>query len=191
MKKPALLVVSAVVLIGLLLSLTGCPYVVSDLIAGGGNEASQMDVGDVLVCDDGEDLSLGAVMANWTEIEPGVGDFVPTGWAVVDAHAHVALAASDVPQKNGNPRPGRFDFHCDDGEWEDGDAGGWEIELTEAMKTAGTIVVALHLEVMNDQGNADPTDNVYESVWADGTDFDGKNWATYFTYDLGSNPCPD
>ncbi len=183
MKKPALLAVSAVVLTGLLLCLTGCPFVVSDLIAGGGNVKSQVDVGDVLVCDDGGYLSVGAIMGNWDGAT-----FEPTGWTVLDAHLHVALAAADMPQKNGNPRPGKFDFQYGDGEW-DVEGGGWEIELTSAMQTAGSVAIALHLEVVNDQGTGGPADDVYESVWADG-DFDGRNWATHFIYELDSNPCP-
>ena len=45
--------------------------------------------------------------------------------------------------------------------------------LTQAMKDAGTVYIALHLEVVDDQGTEDLSDDIYESVWADGPDFAG------------------
>ena len=175
--------------------MTACDQVETNLIAGGGNPASETDVGDAVVFDDGDYLYLGALMANW--IGPTNEDWEESGWYILDAHAHVAVNATDIPQtKKGNPRPGKFDLHFEDGEWEEenGDeiiGGGWEIMLTQAMKDAGIVYIALHLEVVNDQGTEDPSDDVYESVWAAGTDFAGKNWATYFEYELGSNEPPD
>jgi hypothetical protein len=174
--------------LGLALSIIACDQVETDLIAGGGNPASETDVGDVVVWDEGDYLYLVAMMANWID-----DDWEESGWNILDAHAHVAVNATDIPQKNGNPRPGKFDLHFEDGEWEEEDgeeiiAGGWEIMLTQDMKDAGTVYIALHLEVVNDQGTEDTSDDVDESVWADGPDFTGKNWATYFEYELGSNP---
>lgn len=193
MKRLLTLVGLIVLILGLALSMTACDQVETDLIAGGGNPASETDAGDVAVWDDGDYLYLIAVMANW--IGPTDEDWEESGWKILDAHAHVAVNATDIPQKNGNPRPGKFDLHLEDGEWEeDGDeiiGGGWEIMLTQAMKDAGTVYIALHLEVVNDQGTENPSDDVYESVWADGPDFNGKNWATYFEYELESNPPPD
>lgn len=193
MRRIITLVGSIVLILGLALSLIACDQVETDLIAGGGNPASETDVGDVAVFDDGDYLYLVAVMANW--IGPTDEDWQESGWKILDAHAHVAVNAADIPQKNGNPRPGKFDLHFEDGEWEeDGDeiiAGGWEIMLTQAMKDAETVYIALHLKVVHDQMNEDPSDDVYESVWADGPDFAGKNWATYFEYELGSNSPPE
>lgn len=190
MKRIITLLGTIALILGLALSITACDQVETDLIAGGGNSASETDVGDVVVWDEGDYLYLAAVMANW--IGPTDEDWEESGWRIVDAHAHVAVNTTDIPQKNGNPRPGKFDLHFDDGEWEEDEeatiAGGWEIMLTQAMKDAGTVYIALHLEVVNDQDTADTLDDVYESVWADGPDFIGKNWATYFEYELGSNP---
>ena len=186
MKRLATLVVLIVLILGLALSITACSQVETDLIAGGGNPASETEVGVVAVWDNGYNLTLVAVMANWTG-----DDWQPTGWKILDAHAHIAVNSTDIPQKNGNPRPGKFDLHLEDGEWYEDDGivfGGWNITLTQSMKDAGTVCVALHLEVVNDQGNENPADDVYESVWADGPGFAGKNWATYFEYELGSNP---
>lgn len=190
MRKSGILIMSIVLILGLALSMIACDQVETDLIAGGGNPASETDVGDVVVWEEGDYLYLVAVMANW--IGPDAEDWEESGWNILEAHAHVAVNATDIPQKKGNPRPGKFDLHYEDGEWEeDGEtviAGGWEIMLTQAMKDAGLVYIALHLEVKNDQGTEDPSDDVYESVWADGLNFTGKNWATYFEYELGSNP---
>lgn len=187
MKRSGKLIGSIVLILGLALSMIACDQVETDLIAGGGNPASETDVGDVAVWEEGDYLYLVAVMANWID------DWEESGWNILDAHAHVVVNATYIPQKNGNPRPGKFDLHFEDGEWEEEDeeeiiAGGWEIMLTQPMKDAGTVYIALHLEVVNDQGTEDTSDDVYESVWADGPDFAGKNWATYFEYELGSNP---
>ena len=194
MRRSVKLIGSIALILGLALLMISCDQVETHLIAGGGNPASETDVGDAVVFDDGDYLYLGAVMANW--IGPTNEDWEESGWYILDAHAHVAVNATDIPQtKKGNPRPGKFDLHFEDGEWEDENGGimggGWEIMLTQAMKDAGTVCIALHLEVVNDQGTEDPSDDVYESVWADGPDFAGKNWATYFEYILGSNEPPD
>ena len=194
MKRSGILIGSIVLILSLALSMIACEQVETDLIAGGGNPASEVDVGDVVVFNSTDHLYLLAVMANW--IGPDVEDWEESGWSILEAHAHVAVNATDIPQKKGNPRPGRFDLHFEDGEWEEenGDeiiGGGWEIMLTQDMKNAGIVYIALHLEVVNDQGTEDPSDDVYESVWAAGTDFAGKNWATYFEYVLGSNEPPE
>ena len=186
MRRSVKLIGSIVLILGLALSMMGCDLVETHLIAGGGNPASETDVGDVLVWNGTNNLTLVVMMADWVDM-----DWEPSGWKILDAHAHVAVNATDIPQKKGNPTPGRFDLHFEDGEWyeEEGiEFGGWAIDLTQAMIDEGTVCIALHLEVVNDQGNGDPSDDVYESVWAAGTDFAGKNWATYFEYELGSNP---
>ena len=200
MKKKLIPMMSIGLILILAFSATACEpifpsaYIVANATAGGGNEASQVDVGEVLVADDGIDyLYILAVMGNW-EGPTGEEEFVLTDWEIIDAHAHVAVSAGDIPQKKGNPRPGKFDLHYEDGEWTDDEGlqdgkiiqGGWMIELTQAMIDAGTVYIALHLEVLNDNGTPEITDDVYESVWANGTDFSGKNWATYFTHVLGA-----
>jgi len=196
MKRRWISILSIALILILALTVTACEQIVTDLIAGGGNEASEIDAGDTLVWDDGTDyLYILAVMANW--IGPGDEIWEETDWRIVDAHAHVALEPNDIPQtKKDNPIPGKFDLQYEDGEWElDEDdmvvMGGWEIPLTQAMIDADPLYIALHLEIVDDQGTEDIEDDIYESVWADGTDFEGKNWATYFEYVIGTNPEPE
>lgn len=69
----------------------------TDLIAG--NPKNQVnDVGDVLVWNDGTNLSVQYVIdtAGWE------------GWGITKTHLHVANSLDQIPQKNGNPIPGQF-----------------------------------------------------------------------------------
>jgi hypothetical protein len=73
----------------------GDPFA-TDLIAGGGNSASATDVGDVLVWNDGDTLYVQYV--------------VTAPWCLTETHLHVAISLEGIPQKNGNPPPGKFDY---------------------------------------------------------------------------------
>jgi hypothetical protein len=75
----------------------GDPFT-TDLIAGGGNEASAIDVGDVLTWNDGEYLYVKYVI---TDID----------WCIVETHLQVATQLDTIPQKNGNPIPGKFTYN--------------------------------------------------------------------------------
>jgi hypothetical protein len=70
---------------------------VTDLTAGGGNIKSAMDVGDVLVWNDGENLYVKYVVAD-------------EDWCLTETHLEVATQLEDIPQKNGNPPPGQFTY---------------------------------------------------------------------------------
>ena len=62
------------------------------LIAG-----QTIDVGDVLVWNDGDYLYVKYVVdAEY--------------WCLTETHLHVATSLEDIPQKNGNPPPGKFDY---------------------------------------------------------------------------------
>jgi hypothetical protein len=69
------------------------------LIADGGDETSAIDVGEVLVWNDGNTLYVQYV--------------VTAPWCLTETHLHVFLdniGYTDVPQRNGNPPPGQFDY---------------------------------------------------------------------------------
>jgi len=70
---------------------------VTDLIAGGGNPKSAVDVGDVNVWNDGDNLYVKYVVD-------------ASGWCLTETHLHVATSMEAIPQKNGNPPPGQFDY---------------------------------------------------------------------------------
>lgn len=154
------------------------PYIV-DLIAGGGNVKSAMDVGDLRIWNDGESLHV----LYWIEDED---------WCLTETQLQVFLddaGFSDVPHKNGNPIPGRFGFR------------GWHAyycvtTVHYSLPTPGAagteIKIAAHGVVMS--GMWGRCDLVDETIWAAVTEYDngnlvgldfpfpGKNWATYVKY---------
>jgi hypothetical protein len=67
---------------------------VTDLMAG-----QNMDVGDVKVWNDGDNLYVKYVTED--------------GWCLTETHLHVATSLGDIPQKNGNPPPGQFDYQME------------------------------------------------------------------------------
>ena len=68
-----------------------------DLIAGGGNEKSEIDAGDVLVWNNADYLYV---------------KFVTTApWCLLETHVAVGDLLEDIPQtKKGNPIPGNFAY---------------------------------------------------------------------------------
>jgi Ca-activated chloride channel family protein len=142
------------------------PYV-TDLIAGGGNPKSAIDVGEVVVYNDLDYLYVKYKTTG--------------GWSMTETHLHVATSANAIPQKNGNPTPGQFAYSNDHNpavtEFE------YKIPWTWAAGT--TLYIAAHAVVQKQVGLDTECTPIYqtETAWADGDDFPGKNWATYFEYE--------
>ncbi len=106
---------------------------VTDLIADGGDPSTEIDAGDLLVWNDEENLYV-KYSANVSE-----------GWYIVETHLHVASAASVVPQKNGNPSPGKFDYKTEhDPAVEDYT---YTIPLGD-LEVGDDVVIAAHAEVI-------------------------------------------
>ena len=140
------------------------------LIAGGGNEKSAIVVGTVHVwiCDD------------YLKVKYDLTD----GWLLAETHLHVADSWEEIPQKNGNPIPGKFDYKMEhDGVSEFT----YSIPLAD-LGDVDCVFIAAHAVVYNSCGC-----DCYmeETAWADGDchvegfDFPGRNWATGFKYCLG------
>lgn len=71
---------------------------ITDLVAGGGNPKSAVDIGDVLVWNDGENLYVKYVVTDGA-------------WCLTETHLEVALFLEDIPQtKKGSPIPGHFTY---------------------------------------------------------------------------------
>ena len=148
----------------------------TDLIADGRD--LEIDVGDVLVWNDGTTLYVKYV--------------VNDPWCLTETHLQVATSLDEIPQKNGNPIPGKFEennkhdcitevvymYNLFGKEWD------FEDEL----------YIAAHAKVQNDSVPVEwdldnnPISWWTESAWAYGADFAGKNWATYFTYTVQQLP---
>lgn len=114
-------------------------------------------VGDVEVSDDDNFLYIKFSTVN---------DFCLT-----ETHLHIAENEEDIPQKNGNPIPGKFEYK------EEHDCvkeNTYEVPIAWAQGTQ--LAIAAHAEVCK-AGKQN-----CESAWEAGIGFPGKNWATYFTY---------
>lgn len=142
---------------------------VTDLIAGGGNPNSAIDVGEVIAWND-EDFLY--VTYNTTD-----------DWYITETHLHVADSLEGIPQtKKGNPIPGQFDYG-DEYDYDDGmTTVTYTIPWTWSPGT--TLYIAAHAVVQKLIGYDEEGNPIYqiETAWGDGEDFPGKNWATYFEY---------
>ena len=125
-----------------------------DLIA-----ARHYDVGDVIVWGDGSYLYIKY--------------FITEDCCVLEeTHLAVATTPEGIPQKRGNPIPGRFEFKMEHippvKEYT------YVIDLNRWTPST-LLFLAAHAEVMCPCYGR-------ESAWGDGYEFAGSNWATYFTY---------
>ena len=77
----------------------------TDLIAGGGNPKSAIDVGEVLVWNGGEELCVKYELSE---------EALAEGWFLTETHLAVATDPDDIPQKKGNPISGHFAYGDDD-----------------------------------------------------------------------------
>jgi hypothetical protein len=105
------------------------------------------------------------------------------GWEVNclgETHVHVATSLDGIPQRNGNPTPGQFDYGMDHG-------------CTTRMYThviplgdtgVGTeLIIAAHA-VVNGPGLYDETAWGVYCGHVDQYSFPGKKWATYIEYTI-------
>jgi hypothetical protein len=96
-------------------------------------------------------------------------------WRITETHLHVADSLEGIPQKNGNPPPGKFDYK---GEHDCVTKVTYKIPL-DCWDCNDILYIAAHAVVGHD-----------ETAWGCGPDgdgcleFPGKNWATYLIYTL-------
>lgn len=103
------------------------------------------------------------------------------GWLLSEVHLHVAESLSGIPQKNGNPIPGQFQYKSVFNPLTDSAI--FEIPLDDFLGTS--LFIAAHAVVvrLNSQGGV----LARETGWGHGPGFPGKNWATYIRYQV--QPC--
>jgi len=132
-----------------------------DLIAGGGNEKSAIDVGDILVWNDTD-----YIYVKYSLIE---------GWWLTETHVHIASSMELIPQtKKGNPIPGHFDYKN-----EHDYVSEFQYQIPLSWSLGDQVYIAAHGEVKYIESTSI---EIEESAWASGYEFPGNNWATYFTY---------
>jgi hypothetical protein len=86
----------------------------TDLIADGGDPELAIVVGDVLVWNDVGTLYVKYVITD-------------SDWCLTETHLAVATSLVDIPQKNGNPIPGKFLYQC----YYDEDEGKWVLKIKD------------------------------------------------------------
>jgi hypothetical protein len=156
--KKVLLPVAALVL-SLSMVMPAIADVTAALWAGNG----AIHVGSVTVSNDGSALNV-------------TYDITLGGWLIAETHVAVGESVEDIPQTNsGNPKIGHFDSSSEH------DPGVITVTHTIPLDgMTGTIVIAAHAVVYN------PEIPQEETAWArkcgEQLEFEGNNWATYFTY---------
>lgn len=97
-------------------------------------------------------------------------------WVIEEVHLAIATSLADIPQtKKGNPRPGQFPLKATY-------LPGVSSATLCAPFTTGLdeLFIAAHAVVSGTPGGA--YSGQEETGWADGFDFPGANWATYFRF---------
>ncbi|MHC4943289.1 MAG: hypothetical protein ACYTG7_09755 [Planctomycetota bacterium] len=139
------------------------PYV-TDLIA-----AQHYDIGEVTVWND-EDFLYVKYEITWY-------------WVYfLEVHCHVATSLEGIPQNNGNPIPGQFDYQnvFDRKEQEFT----FQIPMDPAWVNGTELYVAAHATVIAVCG-------LTETAWGDGIPFQGlDSWGMYFIYTVQLPPGP-
>jgi Ca-activated chloride channel family protein len=141
---------------------------VKDLIAGGGNPKSAIDVGEVVI---------------WNDLDYLYVKYVTTdGWYMTETHLHVADSLSGIPQtKTFNPIPGQFAYPM----VHNPAVQEYMYSIPWTWNPGTTLYIATHAVVQKQIGIDVYGDPVFqeETAWGDCVDFLGKNWASYIIYE--------
>jgi hypothetical protein len=146
------LVMLAVLIPSAVFAHTASNNTVVDLIAG-----QHIDAGDIRVWNDNSYLYVKYITS--------------ADWCLDETHLQVASSLEDIPQANGNPIPGRFEFK------ESHDCVSNFTYTVPLAWDSCELYIAAHAVVKKKSG---PT----ETAWGSGIDFSGNNWATYFIYSV-------
>ena len=130
----------------------------------------------------GQNINVGDVSV-WNDADHLYVKYEATdGWYLIGSHVHFATSLDGIPQKNGNPIPGKFDYAME----HDPEVLEYTYEIDLNGLDPGTVYIATHADVLL----LDRKDKIIqeETAWGDGVDFPGANWATYFTYETDNVP---
>jgi len=118
---------------------------VADIITGGGNAKGATDVGDIYAMHSGNTLTV------MFETEDG--------WAVDGAHIAVAKCVNRIPQSNGNPVPGQFQYHFTFSPTTSG-----ELSMALTIPVGDVHYLAVHLNVRHAIGYNPPDINAFDAA---------------------------
>jgi hypothetical protein len=145
----------------------------TDLIADGGSEETAIDVGDVLVWNDADYLYVKYLITD-------------EDWCLIETHLQVATSLDGIPQKNGNPPPGKFDFAMEHECFTE-----YTYTIPLNWDTGTELLIAAHAEIQTEEiGPEEEIIYVDETAWGAGEDFSGNNWAMYFMYTVQGSSAP-
>lgn len=158
MKKVITILIACIMLVGLNFTVAfanmdnGDSTTVFDLIAG-----KHIYAGNITVWNDADQLFIKYETTD--------------SFCLTETHLEVASNLADIPQKNGNPIPGQFDYksthNCVS-----------NFTYTVPLpKDTCDLYIAAHAVVKKKTGGT-------ETAWGSGYDFSGKNWATYSMYQV-------
>jgi hypothetical protein len=179
----ALFTAVSLILVAQISAHTADDPMVVPLISDGGTQESQDQVGVVKIWNNADSLVVKF------ELDPNAvvqyhdddGNLIEelSGWLLGPTHVHVAESMEDIPQKNGNPPPGKFDHKGDpDSDYEK------EYVIGNTWEAGTELCIAAHAEIfIPDDPTTDIDEYREETGWGDGGgDFPGSNWAKYITY---------
>lgn len=136
-----------------------------NLIIGGGSPKSAMIVREIHVLNDEKEITVKFHLL-----------YGPKGLVLGTTHVHLAVDVKDIPQKNGNPIPGRFDHSKEPDSFNETK---YHIPIPKGLGPGDEVCIAAHAEIMI---VGDRT--IYETGWGAGEDFPGRNWAMYMVYKI-------
>ena len=140
-----------------------------DLIADGGDPSTEVIVGVVEVTNDDEYLYV-----TYTTTD---------GWCMTETHLQVANESEYIPQtKKNNPIPGKFENSTDYDPCTTTSVE-YSIPIPDGYEAGDDVIIAAHAAVELPPEGVEEEIR-YESAWGEGEDFEGKNWAMYFTYTI-------
>lgn len=117
---------------------------------------------------------------------------VEAPWCFTELHLAVANSLSGIPQKNGNPIPGKFPYKYIPAPGACEQTHTFEVPVSQVCNGGNNgdngAIIAAHAKVKDTTGYecTDPTTGATttcyrtETAWAQGTGFEGANWAMYF-----------
>ena len=176
--KNVMAILTLLFLVNLSLALQVKALEAQNLIAGGG---------------DGVGLTVGSVEVSNNATHLNVTYVVFGDWVLNETHLAVADSLEYIPQtKKNNPIPGQFNFTMEHDPVVQ--VFGYIVPLAgltgEIYVAAQAVVTNMAVPIYDP---IDPTiiiGYLEESAWAEGPSFEGKNWATYFTYTITVDEIP-
>lgn len=131
------------------------------------------EVGNVLVVNDsGGETCVTLVLFQET---------LDAGYLMTEVHVDFATDVADIPQKNGNPIPGQFEYKF---KFNPGEAVAGPYCSDVEDEIIGAHAVVERPEISHVEDTTIVIDQTYdkESAWGGSSDFPGKNWAYYIVY---------